>query len=304
MLWVIKLFTKMNKARYYCARCALIYIALSTLCLAKAIAQDSNELTVADYHYLPATEVKTLQVEGKPVPALLRPWLGKKHLGLAIIVADFSARADEAGVSNYLRQQLNHSGWATLALTPPSLNSPPYFVTKADDINQAGKQTSSQAADQETADFSPQQLADNHLQQQKFLQDSMMQLDSLGKAFSGKRMLIAFGQSANLAVELLAKQGIPAPEILVVVNPYSDIESINNQLAAKLATLTTPVLDLQSQDGSAASIATQAQRLTLAPANAPKRYSQQVLALDLSLKVTWENSLKLIEGFVRRINSN
>ena len=132
----------------------------------------------------------------------------------------------------------------------------------------------------------------------------MMQLDSLGKEFSGKRMLIAYGQSANLAIELLAKQGIPAPEILVVVNPYSDIESINNQLAVKLATLATPVLDLQSQDGSAASIATQAQRLTLAPANAPKRYSQQVLALDLSLKVTWENSLRLIEGFVRRINSN
>ena len=302
MLWVLKLFTKMNMTRYYCVRFALIYIALCTLYSVKAVAQETSELTVADYHYLPSSEVKTLQVEGKPVPALLRPWLGKKRLGLTIIVPDFSARADEAGVANYLRLQLNQAGWATLALTPPSVNTPPYFVTKADDINQAGKQTNSQAANQETADFSPQQLADNYQQQQHFLQASMMQLDSIGKEFSGKRMLIAFGQSANLVIELLSKQGLPAPDILIIVNPYSDIDSINSQLAANLAKLTTPVLDLQSKDGSAASIANQAQRLALAPANAPSRYSQQLLALDLSLKVTWDNTLTLIDGFVRRIN--
>ncbi|MCK8045875.1 alpha/beta hydrolase family protein [Shewanella sp. 1CM18E] len=265
-------------------------------------AAEQKMLSIADYRYLPANEVKQLQVDGKQVPALLRPWLGKKQYGLAIIVPDLSARADAAGVTNYLRLQLNQLGWATLAITPPSLETPPYFATRADDINQAGEQNNSQLANQETPDFSAQQLADIQQQQQTFLQTSMTQLDSLGKEFSGKRMLIAFGESANLVIELLDKQGLPAPDILVVINPYSDIDSVNAQLAPKLAQLPMPILDLQSKDGSAASIATQSQRLTLAPANAPTRYSQQVLALDLSLKVTWDNTLKLIAGFAQRIN--
>ncbi|WP_223296221.1 DUF3530 family protein [Shewanella halifaxensis] len=256
----------------------------------------------ADYSYLPASELKQLQVEGKDVPALLRPWLGNKQLGLTIIVPAFSERADAPGLVSNLRHELNYSGWATLALTPPSLSKAPYFVTHAEEVNKAGEQQNSVPANQEIPDFSAEQLALTQQQQRDFMLSAMAQLDSLGKSFTGKRMLIAIGNSANLVIELLETKHLPMPDILVVINPYSDIASVNKALPQKLAALSIPVLDIQSKDGSSASLATQAQRRVLSPANAPTRYSQQSLALDLSLQVAWNDSLKFIEGFANRIN--
>ncbi|MGS0825208.1 DUF3530 family protein [Shewanella sp. 0m-8] len=255
-----------------------------------------------DYSYLPPSELKQLQVEGKDVPALLRPWLGKLQLRLTIIVPAFSERADAPGFVSNLRHELNHSGWATLALTPPSLSKTPYFVTHAEEVIKAGEQQSSVPANQETPDFSAEQLAQTQQQQRDFMLSAMAQLDSLGKDFAGKRMLIAIGDSANLVIELLAAKHLPMPDILVVINPYSDIATVNNALPQKLAALSIPVLDIQSNDGGSASLATQTQRRVLSPANAPTRYSQQLLSLDLSLQVSWNNSLKFIEGFASRIN--
>ena len=285
-------------------RFALMTLSMSTF--AGAIFYSTSaftaELTMDDYHYLPANEIKQLQVNGQEIPALLRPWLGKAKHGLAIIVPDFSQRADAPGAANYLRHQLNYSGWATLALTPASLSQPAYFATKADEITKAGEQEHTLLADQETPDYSDEELAKIQQQQHDFMLNSMMQLDSLGKDYSGKRMIIAFGESANLVAGLLKENRLPSPNVFVVINPYSDIDTINKQLAKKLTSLTMPVLDLQSSDGSSESLATQPQRLSLAPENAPNRYSQQILALDLSQPMSWDNTLYLIKGFAARIN--
>ncbi|MGS0680335.1 DUF3530 family protein [Shewanella sp. 125m-7] len=277
-------------------------VCIASLLIGSFIAHASPTHEQADYSYLPDSELKQLQVEGKDVPALLRPWLGKKQLGLSIIVPAFSERADAAGLVSNLRHELNHSGWATLALTPPSLSKAPYFVTHAEEINKAGDQQNSLPANQETPDFSAEQLAQTQQEQQAFMLNAMAQLDNLGKEFAGKRMLIAIGDSANLVIELLEAKRLPMPDILVVINPYSDITSVNNALPQKLAALAIPVLDIQSKDGSSASLSTQIQRRVLAPNNAPTRYSQQLLALNLSLQVSWNNTLKLIEGFASRIN--
>ena len=294
----------MKSSFFLSKRFALIALSMSVFAWSvfSSATALAAELTTADYHYLPTSEVKQLQVNDQEVPALLRPWLGKKKHGLAIIVPDFSNRADAPGAANFLRHQLNYAGWATLALTPASVSQPPYFATQADEIAKAGQQSNTQVAAQETPDFSEEQLVKIQQQQQDFMLNSMSQLDSLGKDFSGKRMIIAFGESANLVTELLNAKRLPPPNILVVINPYSDIDSVNKLLAEKITTLNVPVLDLQSKDGSSESLATQQQRLTLAPENAPTRYSQQILALDLSLQVSWENTFNLIKGFSARIN--
>ncbi|WP_259650765.1 MULTISPECIES: alpha/beta hydrolase family protein [unclassified Shewanella] len=258
------------------------------------IASASN----ADYSYLPASEVKQLQVENQSVPALLRPWLGHKQLGLAIIVPALGERADAPGLASYLRRELNDAGWATLALTPPE---PADTSTEINTAIETGNQLTKQPEQASDSQLTAEQVAKTKLQQD-FMLASMAQLDALGKHFSGKRMLVTMGDSANLIIELLASKRLPMPDLLVIVNPYSELESVNNALPEKLASLAIPVLDIQSKDGTAASISTQLKRRSLAPANAPTRYSQQVLALDLTLEMAWDNSLELIEGFASRIN--
>ncbi|WP_299805573.1 DUF3530 family protein [uncultured Shewanella sp.] len=264
------------------------------VCISSFMASASN----ADYSYLPASEVKQLQVEDQSVPALLRPWLGHKQLGLAIIVPALGERADAPGLTSYLRRELNGTGWATLALTPPESAD---TNTEIDTGIETGNQLTKQPEQASDIPLTDEQLA-KLKQQQDFMLASMAQLDALGKHFSGKRMLVTMGDSANLIIELLASKRLPMPDLMVIVNPYSELEAVNKSLPAKLAALPIPILDLQSKDGTAASIATQVQRRILAPANAPTRYSQQVLALDLTLEVTWGNSLELIEGFASRIN--
>ncbi|MBL4912956.1 alpha/beta hydrolase family protein [Shewanella schlegeliana] len=265
----------------------------------------------ADYSYLPASEVKQLQVENQSIPALLRPWLGKKQLGLAIIVPPLGERADAPGLASYLRRELNSAGWATLALTPPMQAD---IGAELKDKDAKIVVANTPDAQQDTAAETPienqniqmhspaQEAANVPLQQHDFMLASMAQLDALGKHFAGKRMLVTMGDSANLIIELLETHRLPKPDLMVIVNPYSELESANQALPKKLAKLSIPVLDIQSKDGTAQSLATQMQRLTLAPENAPHRYSQQVLALDLTLKVTWDDCLELIEGFARRIN--
>ncbi|MCG9730240.1 alpha/beta hydrolase family protein [Shewanella sp. Isolate13] len=259
------------------------------LCLGSFMASASNP----EYNYLPANEVKQLQVEDKSVPALLRPWIGKKRLGLAIIVPAIGERADAPGLASYLRRELNSVGWATLAVTPPPLLDTHTEIEASDTASTAATPDTQQAL------LESQKI---QLKQQDFMLASMAQLDTLGKHFAGKRMLVTIGDSANLIIELLETKRLPKPDLMVIVNPYSELESANQALPEKLAALSIPVLDIQSKDGTAQSLATQVQRLTLAPANTPTRYSQQVLALDLTLKVTWDDCLELIEGFATRIN--
>lgn len=259
------------------------------LCLGSFMASASHP----EYNYLPANEVKQLQVEDESVPALLRPWIGKKQLGLAIIVPAIGERADAPGLASYLRRELNSVGWATLAVTPPPLLDTRTEIEASDAANTATTPDTQQAL------LESQKI---QLKQQDFMLASMVQLDTLGKHFAGKRMLVTIGDSADLIIELLDTKRLPKPDLMVIVNPYSELESANQALPEKLAALSIPVLDIQSKDGTAQSLATQVQRLTLAPANMPSRYSQQVLALDLTLKVAWDNCLELIEGFATRIN--
>ncbi|MEZ9819797.1 DUF3530 family protein [Shewanella sp. 10N.286.45.A1] len=255
-----------------------------------------------DLSYLPQSEVHYLQVDDQQYPALLRSWQGTKKLGLAIIVPQLGLGADAAGFTAYLRRQLNSAGWATLAITPPLKPGMPNYATKAEDVANAGEQQLSEQSTRAMPVFTEEQLSLNLEQQQSFLISSMAQLDSLGKQYQGKRILICNGDSAALVIELLKDKKLPMPDMLALINPYSDIPSRNQALPTNLAELTIPVLDIQSRDGTAASLATQQSRITLMPQNQPYRYHQYKMSLDLLHKEGWSNGSKLIEGFAQRIN--
>lgn len=272
----------------------LIFTLSVTFVVAPSMAQH--------FSYLPEAEVNYLQVDDQQYPALLRSWQGKKKLGLAIIVPQLGQGADAAGFTAYIRRELNRAGWATLAITPPLKPGMPNYATQAKDVSIAGEQQLSEQSTQAMPVFSDEQLSLNLEQQQSFLISSMAQLDSLGKQYQGKRILITSGDSAAIITELLKDNQLPMPDMLAVINPYSDIPSRNQALPKNLAELTIPILDIQSRDGTAASLATQQMRLELLPQNQPYKYHQYRMSLDLLHKEGWSNGIKLIEGFALRIN--
>ncbi|GIU08364.1 DUF3530 domain-containing protein [Shewanella sp. c952] len=275
---------------------------LLTLVLTLSVTFATAPTLAQDFSYLPEAEVNYLQVDDQQYPALLRSWQGKKKLGLAIIVPQLGLSPDEAGFTAYIRRELNRAGWATLAITPPKKPTMPNYATQAEDIANAGDNQLSQQSSQAMPVFSDEQLTLNIEQQQSFLISSMAQLDNLGKQFQGKRILISSGDSAAIITELLKDNQLPMPDMLAVINPYSDYPSHNQALAKHLAELTIPILDIQSKDGTAASLATQQMRLELLPQNQPYKYHQYRMSLDLLHKEGWSNGIKLIEGFALRIN--
>ncbi|WOT04746.1 DUF3530 family protein [Shewanella youngdeokensis] len=247
-------------------------------------------------------EINYLSIDDKQYPVLLRSWQGKKKLGLAIIVPALGQSPDAAGFNAYLRRQLNNAGWATLSITPPLKTAYPNHVTQPEDVAKAGTQQMSQQADQAMPIYNAEQLALNTEQQQSFLTNSLSQLDELGQPYQGKRILICSGDSAGHIIELLRSSKLPVPDILVVINPYRNNPSNNKILPSQLAEITVPVLDIQSEDGTAASKSTQQRRFELSPQNAPLRYHQQKMSLDLQHQTGWSNGKKVIEGFALRIN--
>ncbi|QQX79670.1 DUF3530 family protein [Shewanella sp. KX20019] len=257
-----------------------------------------------EFHYLPESEVSNVQVDDQDYPVLLRSWQGKKKLGLAIIVPGLGLSPDDGGFTAFLRRQLNKAGWATLAITPPQKPAMPNYATQAVDVANAGENQLSQQSTQAMPVFSEEQQTLNIQLQQSFLISTMSQLDSLGKQFQGKRMLISSDDSAGVIIELLKDNKLPMPDMLAVINPYSDRPGQNQALATQLAELRIPVLDIQSRDGTSASLATQQSRFDLSPQNAPFRYHQYKISLDLQHKEGWSSGLKIIEGFALRINTN
>ncbi|MFT5789019.1 MAG: hypothetical protein ACI8SJ_001127 [Shewanella sp.] len=262
----------------------------------------TTSASTPEFSYLSESEVNYVQIDDQDYPVLLRSWQGKKKLGLAIIVPGLGLSPDEGGFTAYLRRKLNRAGWATLAITPPQKPSMPNYATQAVDVANAGEKQLSQRRTQAMPVFSEEQQTLNIQQQQSFFISSMSQLDSLGKQFQGKRMLISSDDSAGILIELLKDNKLPMPDMLAIINPYHDQPSQNQALATQLAELTIPVLDIQSRDGTSASLATQQNRFDLSPQNAPFRYHQYKISLDLQHKEGWSSGLKIIEGFALRIN--
>ncbi len=256
----------------------------------------------AKYDYLPPEEVIEITVGNQQSEILVKPWSGKKKLGAAILIATPGMGADGAGLNAYLRRELTRTGWATIAITPPKKVSTPNFATQAEEVAKAGEVANSQKGNEVTRQYSEKVWTDIRQKQTQFVSQTMSQLDAIGAPYPGKRLLITSGQGAGLAISMISNKLLPQPDILVLINPYMKMKKENQALAKMLATLEVPILDIQSADGHRASYATLKERAELSPQNAPYRYSQQVLALNLNNETAWNTTLKLIEGFAQRIS--
>jgi len=290
---------------------AVITVLLALLLLIKvAIAAnpvtdqqaDTSKHSSSAYAHLASDEVVEISVGEGVAHILVRAWDGRKKLGAAILLANPGMSASPAGLVDFLRHELPHTGWATLSLTPPKHIAIPNLVTQADEITKAGEKQLSQKSTEAIALYSAEKWQEMREQQEEFIMQSMDKLDALGGPYPGKRLLITTDQGAGLAISLLSRNKLPKPDILIIINPFMINPEENQALAKQLGELNIPVLDIQSNDGHSASKETLEARRRLSPQQAPYLYSQQSLSLDLSQEAAWHTSLKLIEGFAARIS--
>ncbi|ASJ95494.1 DUF3530 family protein [Shewanella marisflavi] len=255
----------------------------------------------SDYDYLPPKEVTKIKLGEQEQAVLIRPWLGRHQHGAAILLGDLGEDADPDGLVAFLRRQLAPKGWATLSIEAPENAVQPNHITDAGEIPKPGEQQLSEKGNQSLPKYSQQAWAALREKQKQQLSQTLNQLDSLGQAYPGKRILIANGQSAGLVIEMLAGAALPSPDLLVVINPYLELEAENRELPTTLAKLELPVLDIQSPDAFPASLTTQQVRKALSPMGQPLRYEQQLLALNLDQPTAWQEVLTLVQGFAQRI---
>ncbi|MFV0597436.1 DUF3530 family protein [Shewanella sp.] len=263
-----------------------------------------NELTPLKRasSYLPANEIKQITIDDQPLELLVRSWEGRKKLGAAIILPATNGTADAPGLMAFVRRNINAAGWASLSLTPPTEPPAPNFATAATEITSPGSAQLSSPSNKPSQKVKPEESNKHLLEQEDFLVKSMSQLDSVGTDFPGKRVLITADQSAGLLISLLSQKKIADPDVLIVINPYSEDETRNQAIAEKLAKLTMPILDIQSPDGHPASLETAEQRKTLAVTLEAPNYRQTTLALNLDNESAWQNCLAAIRGFAARMS--
>lgn len=253
-------------------------------------------------NYLPANEIKQITIDDQPLELLVRSWEGRKKLGAAIILPATNGTADAPGLMAFVRRNINAAGWASLSLTPPTEPPAPNFATPATEVTSAGSAQLSSPSNKPSQKVKPEQSNKHLLEQEDFLVKSMSQLDSIGTDFPGKRVLITADQSAGLLISLLSQKKIADPDVLIVINPYSEDEARNQAIAEKLAKLTMPILDIQSPDGHPASLETAEQRKSLAVTLESPNYRQTALALNLDNESAWQNCLSAIRGFAARMS--
>ncbi|NRD75834.1 DUF3530 family protein [Shewanella sp. VB17] len=259
----------------------------------------SNKLK---YHYLPPEEVITIEVGKQQSEVLLKSWVGKKELGTATLLSNPGMSADSAGLQAFLRRQLPHTGWTSIALTPPNKIPTPNFSTAAAEIPKVGQLDNTQINTERTQQFSQKQWMKIREKQEAFIVATMGKLNDIASPYPGKKLLIATNQGAGFMISILSKNLLPKPDILVIINPFMTTSSENQALSTLLAKLDIPVLDIQSPDGHLASQKTITSRRILSPPNEPYRYSQQLMQLNLNHLEAWQTCLDLIEGFSHRIN--
>ncbi|BDQ67771.1 alpha/beta hydrolase family protein [Shewanella xiamenensis] len=252
--------------------------------------------------YLPANEIKQITIDDQPLELLVRSWEGRKKLGAAIILPATNGTADAPGLMAFVRRNINAAGWASLSLTPPTEPPAPNFATPATEVATAGSAQLTTPSNKPSQKVKPEDSNKHLLEQEDFLVKSMSQLDSVGSDYPGKRVLITADQSAGLLISLLSQKKIADPDVLIVINPYSEDETRNQAIAEKLAKLTMPILDIQSPDGHPASLETAEQRKTLAVTLEAPNYRQTTLALNLDNESAWQNCLSAIRGFAARMS--
>lgn len=265
-----------------------------------------SQVKAADnYAYLPKDEVQSIDIEGKAIPVLVRPWEGKLKLGSAILIGPSDASADAAGFIQYLRHSLNPEGWASISLTPPKSLYRPNFATQPSEIAKVGTSQLTLNSHAHTPLYNSAQLLELRNFQQETLMKSCTQLEALTASYEGLKIYLVSDDSAGILVSLLFDKKIPAPDVLVLINPYREFESLIDEtsrrksIAEQLALQTFPILDLQSPNGHPISLANAQARLNLNQLKTSRLYRQYRLSLALNNPSGWEEANNHIKGFAR-----
>ncbi|WP_445946473.1 DUF3530 family protein [Shewanella sp.] len=280
-------------------------VSVICLCASISLLLSANAQGQNSYDYLPQDEVTSIEVEGKPMPVLVRPWEGKLRLGSVIIIGPSDSNADAAGFISHLRKSLNPEGWASISLTPPKGLYRPSFATAADEINKAGDGQLSVSAYKNTPLYNSAQLLELRNFQQDALTKSFTPLQALSDSYTGLKMYLVSDDSAGILVSLLFDKKIPAPDVLVLINPYREHEDLIDEasrrksIAQQLLMQLFPVLDLQSPNGHPVSLADAKQRLNVNQIKSTRLYRQYRLSLSLDNPSGWEEAQNYIEGFAR-----
>ncbi|WP_064791291.1 DUF3530 family protein [Shewanella woodyi] len=285
--------------RYVLSIGALTFAVSSTGLAAEPNSSNSNN---PNYSYLPSEEVISIDVGQQKSEVLVRSWMGKKKLGAAIIFSNPGMTADSAGLQAFLRRELPHTGWASIAITPPNKVSTPNFATSPEEVSKAGEGNNDKDGSERVPQYSKEQWVKIREKQEEFIVNTMNKLDEIGSPYQGKRILITTDQGAGFVISMLSKSKLPKPDILVLINPFMSTKTENMALPKQLAELDIPILDIQSSDGHYASQETVTERRLLSPHNEPYRYSQQLMQLNLNQAGAWQTCLDLIEAFAHRIN--
>ncbi|MBT1444181.1 DUF3530 family protein [Shewanella sp. JM162201] len=277
---------------------------LTSLLLAVLAASAGTKAYGADdpvFDYLKSRQQRSISIEGKTLPVLVRPWEGKQQYGAVIIFADTGFGPDAPGLVAYLRDGLSPIGWASISMTPPQNPPHPSFTTAPEQVTQAGDKQLASHQGEAMATHSKEEWQKHVDTQLKFVEQSLGELAQIGAAYPGKRILVAMDRSAGLVIKLLADGRIAQPDLLVTINPYSESPEFDALLPGLIATLEVPVLDIQAPDANRASLASAALRLASSSMKDALSYRQLLLALNISEPDAWADSLSAIRGFAATI---
>ncbi len=270
---------------------ALFVLSLSLLFGTATAADDPA------FDYLPGRQMRSINVEGQDLPVLVRPWEGKNQHGAAIIFADTGFGPDAPGLVAYLRDGLSPTGWASISMTPPKSPPHPSFTTMPEEITKAGEGQLNTPAAKAMDKYTPEEWQKHMETQQGFVETSLAGLSQIGAAYPGKRILIAMDRSAALILNLLNDGKVAPPDLLVIINPYSNSPEFDERLPGLVAVQEVPVLDIQSPDGNTASLANAPLRRAAASTKDSMQYRQLTLSLNISEPDAWAEVLSVLRGF-------
>lgn len=110
-------------------------------------------------------------------------------------------------------------------------------------------------------------------------------------------------RSAALLLQLLADGKVAPPDLLVIINPYSESPDFDERLPGLVAMQEVPVLDIQSPDGNRASLSTASLRRANSAMKDAMAYRQLPLALNISEPDAWADVLSAIRGFAASVKA-
>ncbi|QSX34116.1 DUF3530 family protein [Shewanella avicenniae] len=245
---------------------------------------------------LGAPQRNTIDVQGQKIEVLSHAWASRKKLGSALLLPSLGQAADAPGLMAYLREQLPLHGLATFSVAAPDRPASPNFTTKAEDVSRAGDGTVAEQGTTPTQSRTKDQWQELRTQQRQLIVDTVKQVVPLMQSYPGGWVLITENQTASLVMDMIAQQQLSAPNLLVVVNPYSADPQHNSELVQQYSRFGMALLDLQSPDGAPASQATQAQRQLKIAALSAKQARQQLLPLNLNQSTAYAECLNIIKG--------